>query len=138
MSRSGYLDDCGYDEHNIGNLYRATVHRAINGKRGQSFLHELLAALDAMPVKELISDELVTAEGQVCAIGAVCQARGLDVSKLDYEDARAVGAQVGIAWQMAAEIEYENDKDDRYYRAGTESPDQRWQRMRKWAEASIR
>lgn len=83
MSRSGYTDD---DCDNTLNLYRGTVQRAIRGKRGQAFLRELAAAMDSMPVKELIANELVAPNGQVCAIGAVCQARGLDVSKLDYND----------------------------------------------------
>lgn len=54
MSRSGYVDDCENLE-----LYRATVERSIKGKRGQAFLRELAAAMDAMPEKVLIAEELV-------------------------------------------------------------------------------
>jgi hypothetical protein len=125
MSRSGYVDD--YDgEAGRQNLWWGNVARSIRGKRGQSFLHEMVVALDAMPVKELISDELVRG-GEVCAIGAVAVARKLDVSKLDPEDADAVGETFGIAAPMAREIVYENDDS-----GGNETPAQRWTRMRKW------
>ena len=131
MSRSGYNDDC--EDETIG-LYRNAVDRAIRGKRGQSFLREMAAAMDAMPVKELIADQLVTDAGAVCAIGAVCQARGIDVSDLDYEEnPEAVGGAVGISTALAAEIQYWNDE-------GTwkpETPAERWQRMRKWTAERI-
>lgn len=74
MSRSGYSEDC----ENI-NLYRATVDRATNGKRGQAFLRELLSVLDVMPEKRLISDELVDHAGEFCALGVVGCARGMDL-----------------------------------------------------------
>lgn len=44
MSRSGYVDDYEYLE-----LYRASVERAIRGKRGQAFLRELAKVLDSVP-----------------------------------------------------------------------------------------
>lgn len=127
MSRSGYTDDCENLE-----LYRASVDRAISGKRGQAFLKELAAAMDAMPEKVLIANELVSEEGDACAIGVVCKARGLDVSKVDYECPHSVGNAVGIARSMAAEIEYMNDE----WSQG-ETPEQRWTRMRKWVESKI-
>lgn len=44
MSRSGYNDDCdGW----ALIRWRGAVNSAINGKRGQAFLRELVAALDA-------------------------------------------------------------------------------------------
>lgn len=128
MSRSGYVDDCDYM-----NLYRASVERAILGKRGQAFFRELASAMDAMPEKRLISSELVAETGEVCAIGAVCKARGLDVGKVDAYDRFEVGSLVGIAPSMAAEIVYENDERSRY----DETPEQRWTRMRKWVDEQI-
>lgn len=123
MSRSNYSDDC----ENIA-LYRGTVARAISGKRGQAFLRDLLAALDALPEKTLIAGELVAPSGACCAIGAVCKARSVDVSRIDYYDPRAVGKVVGISTAMAAEIEYENDKAGK----SKEDPASRWVRMRRW------
>lgn len=129
MSRHGYSDDL---DTTTLNLYRGRVANAVRGKRGQQFLRELADALDAMPIKELIYGELVSEEGDVCAIGAVCKARGLDVSKIDYEEPDEVAKAVGIATCMAAEIEFTND--DWSY---SESPAKRWQRMRKWVEEQI-
>lgn len=129
MSRSGYCDDGG----DYMYLYRASVERAINGKRGQAFLKEMAAAMDAMPERRLIPSELVSQSGEVCAIGTVCKARGLDVSKVDEYDSEAVGKLVGIARSMAAEIEYENDERGRE----SETPEQRWVRMRMWVESEI-
>lgn len=131
MSRSGYTDDGG--DHL--NLYRGSVERAINGKRGQTFLTELAAAMDAMPEKRLIAHELIDEAGAMCTIGVVCKARGIDVSGVDVENADAVGKLVGIAESMAREIEYEND--ERPY-GRDETPEQRWIRMRKWVAASLK
>ena len=149
MSRSGYCDDL--DPLDLGR-WRAQVKSAIRGRRGQAFLQELAAAMDSMPVKELITEELINDDGDCCAIGVVCKTRGVDVSKIDYEDSEQVGAAVGIARQLAAEIEYENDEcgerwepvlrggsrmaDGQYARV-QETPAERWQRMRKWVEKNI-
>lgn len=58
MSRSGYSDDDDDDGGSRLNLWRGAVERAIKGKRGQAFLRELGAALDAMPDKRLTTGEL--------------------------------------------------------------------------------
>ena len=143
MNRSGYIDDCD-DELETGR-WRAQVASAIRGKRGQTFLRDLAVALDAMPVKELIAEELITEDGDVCAIGAVCKHRGLNVSNIDPEDPESVGKAVGIAYQLAAEIAYQNDEQgDRYeYVKGrcevvSESPAERWTRMRTWVGEQIK
>lgn len=130
MSRSGYTDDC--DDNLALGRWRAQVNSAIRGQRGQAFLRELINVLDAMPEKELIAEELVTEDGQVCAIGAVCKARGIDVSGVDYGSPEDVASKVGIARQMVAEIEYENDEG-----GWKETDEQRWQRMRRWAEGCL-
>lgn len=130
MSRSGYSDDC----ENL-NLYRATVERAIRGKRGQAFLRELAEAMDAMPEKILISSELINDNGDCCAIGVICKARGIDVSGIDYEIPSEVADAIGIAESMAAEIEYLNDDDGGWYCIETE--EKRWTRMRKWVADHI-
>lgn len=145
MSRSGYVDDM--DDALALGRWRAQVKSAIRGKRGQAFLRELAAAMDAMPEKALIKDELIDQDGRCCTIGVVCKIRGVDVSRIDYEEPEEVGAAVGIARQMAAEIEYENDEcdtrferdanDPRQWNRIEETPEERWQRMRKWVESQI-
>jgi hypothetical protein len=64
MSRSGYTDDYGDDDPLALGRWRSAVNNAIRGKRGQAFLHDLAATLDAMPEKKLsanVWDEAVTA-----------------------------------------------------------------------------
>lgn len=129
MSRSGYVDDL---DSNVLNLYRGRVARALRGKRGQAFLREMAAAMDAMPVKELIADDLVLTTGECCAIGSVFVARGQNVSAVDPEDPAAVAALAGIAPCMAAEIEWMNDEW-----SYNETDEQRWRRMRKWIDAQL-
>lgn len=128
MSRSGYSEDCENIE-----LYRATVERAIKGQRGQAFLRELAASMDAMPEKVLITGELVSEKGECCTIGVVCKARTLDVSAIDYEDPDSVGRLIGVARSMAAEIAFMNDE----WVSPSELPSERWKRMRKWVADNI-
>lgn len=130
MSRSGYSEDL--DQRDLA-MWRGQVSSAIRGKRGQAFLKELAAAMDAMPEKILIANELIGEDGDCCTIGVVCKARHVDVSQIDYEVPEQVGAAVGIAKQMAAEIEWMNDE----YGSWDESPAERWARMRKWVESKI-
>ena len=62
MSRSDYNSD-NYSEWSLIR-WRGAVASATRGKRGQSFLRDLLASLDAMPVKRLISDELEDSDNE--------------------------------------------------------------------------
>lgn len=130
MSRSGYVDDID-DPLQLGR-WRGQVKSAIRGKRGQTFLRELAAAMDAMPEKILISEELINEDGDCCTIGVICKTRGIDVDQIDYNEPDQVGAAVGIARQMAAEIEYYNDEW-----STNETPSERWQRMRTWVASQI-
>jgi len=134
MSRSGYTDD--WENPGTLNLYRANVDRAIAGKRGQAFLREMAAALDALPVKELVAENMVRDSAHVCAIGAVAVARGKDVSELDIYDGDDVGALFGISRALACEIAYENDECGPYGKA--ETPAERWLRMRAWVSACLK
>jgi hypothetical protein len=131
MSRSGYSDDL---DQAMLNRYRANVDRAIRGKRGQAFLREMAAALDAMPVKELVADAVVRDDKSVCAIGSVALARGLDVKELDIYDKDDVGKLFGVAPALAAEIAWENDENGPYR---VETPAERWQRMRRWVDRHL-
>ena len=135
MSRSGYSDDCANRE-----LYRGNVDRAIAGARGQAFLKQLIAVLDAMPVKELISGEFVSDNG-CCALGAICKARGIDTSDIDvetppWEHQHLLVKRLNIAECMVAEIEWENDENGPYH--GPETPADRWKRMRAWAVSHLK
>lgn len=129
MSRSGYSDDI---ENWSLIRWRGQVASAIRGKRGQAFLQELADALDALPEKKLIANDLQSECG-VCAIGSVGAKRGVDMSKLDTHDYDTISATFGVAHQLVQEIEWENDEGGWY----EETPEARWQRMRKWVAATI-
>jgi hypothetical protein len=131
MSRSGYSDDCdGWELIR----WRGAVTQAIRGRRGQAFLRELLATLDAMPDKRLIAHDLES-RGEVCAIGSVGRARGIDMSGLSPECAGSIAEKFGIARALVKEIEFEND-DDFGFNCG-ETPEQRFKRVRAWVAEQI-
>ena len=159
MSRSGLSEDDGDDPLAFGR-FRAAVGSAIRGKRGQAFLREALAALDAMPDKRLIAgdlvvtgeqcpygeadlivgaDELCDTKGQpypmgaCCLLGAVALARKMDVSDLDPEDIDSVAPRFGLADAMTREIVYWNDEG-----GWRETPEERWTRMRAWVAEQIK
>ena len=137
MSRSGYSDDLSETELN---LYRGAVESAIRGKRGQAFLRELLADMDAMPVKELIVGRLENA-GAYCALGVVGHARGLPLHELDSDEeddgynVAPLARAFGVARALVAEIEFVND--ERGWRH-TETRAELWSRMRAWVVEQIK
>jgi hypothetical protein len=131
MSRSGYTDD--FDDQWQHIMWRGAVSSAIRGKRGQAFLRELIAALDARPEKHLIAYDL-EAGGNVCAIGSVGVMRGVDMSKLDPEWSENIARTFGISDALVCEIEFINDEAN-YYKP--ETPEERWQRVRKWAVSNL-
>ncbi|MCK8668180.1 hypothetical protein M1M11_25185 [Pseudomonas azerbaijanoccidens] len=129
MSRSGYSDDCGgWDLIR----WRGAVTSALKGKRGQAFLIELRDAMDAMSDKRLVTDTL-EADGQFCTLGVLGSKRGLDMAVIDAHCRESVSHAFGIAEAMAAEVVFENDEC-----GWNESPEQRWQRMRKWVDSNIK
>lgn len=146
MSRSGYTDD--YDDQWALIRWRGAVKSSIRGKRGQAFLRELLAALDAMPEKRLIGDSFSKA-GAYCTLGAIGAQRGVEMPKIDYdwqgadpaaldpEDPTAIRdaacAALGIPDALAAEIMFENDEG-----GWSETPEARWMRMRAWVAKRIK
>lgn len=130
MSRSGYSDDL--DPLTLGR-WRGQVSSAIRGKRGQALLRDTLAALDAMPVKELITNELV-ADGQFCTLGVVGAKRGIDMQKIDPGDSDLVAKAFNIAEPLAQEIVFMNDEASWH----AETPAQRWSRMRAWVAEQIK
>jgi len=128
MSRSGYVDDL--DNWDMIK-WRGRVASATRGKRGQRLFLDLLAALDAMPEKRLITAELETTEG-VCALGAVGKAREMDMSQIDPGEPEDVAAAFDIAACLAQEVVYMNDE---YF--GRDTPEQRWVKMRAWVEKQL-
>lgn len=164
MSRSGYCDDGGEGTWGLV-CWRGAVNSAIKGKRGQAALKELATAMDAMPVKTLAAESLVSAEGEFCTLGVLGNLRGLDMGAVDPEDWDAVARLFGIAPAMVREIVYENDErtDTRewidveicgpvrphwpdYGRhtqtvrvviPGETVGRQRWQRMRRWVDEHL-
>lgn len=131
-NRSGY-HDFDDDEDNLAcGRWLGNLKRAINGKRGQAFLRDLLDALDAMPVKRLIVDELVTPYG-MCAIGSLAVKRNLDVSDIDPEDSSSLASVFGVAEPLIQEIEYWNDEA-----YSDITPAQRWVSMRRWVQWKIK
>ena len=78
--------------------------------------------------------EAGTTKLEVCAIGSVGAARGMDMSKLDPEDRDGVAAAFGISPALAAEIVYMNDEG--HYE--NETPEERFIRIRKWIASLIR
>lgn len=128
MSRAGYCDEI--DSWALIR-WRGAVKSAIRGKRGQAFIKELKAALKAMPVKRLIANELKTTDGEVCALGALGVARGIETKSLDPHDYHSVAGAFNISEALAREIMYENDE---YYDT---TPEIRYERVLKWAEENI-
>lgn len=111
----------------------------MRGQRGDAFLHEMLAALDALPVKELESSALIY-EGRACVLGAVALSRKIDAEKLEpFNDpncgpvAGDMAELFGIPRALAAEVMHENDEGT----WGTETPEARFKRMRAWIVAQI-
>ena len=145
MSRSGYSYDL--DQWTLIR-WRGAVASAIRGKRGQSLLRELEAALVALPGKRLIDNEFANSEKQqVCALGAVAVKRRLDkgvaladalkdVEEKYPEDSAAEVAseEMNVADALVKEITSIND--DYYY--GTSTPEERYHRVLTWVREQIK
>ena len=131
--RCGYSDDIDQKD---AAMWRGQVASAIRGKRGQQLLKDALAALDAMPEKRLIRDELVTTDGDVCLLGAVGKARGVDdIAKIDPEEHDVLANRFNVASCLIQEIEYIND--EYVINPHLETPEKRFERVRKWLVENI-
>lgn len=154
MSRFDFDDD----EHAISwEMVQWNLSRHIGTARGQAKLHEFREALLAVPGHRLISSNLATEEGDVCAIGAfaaykrslqgkdwgeaVQEVRALyqppskwgwadEVDAFTTQDAgvRECGLNRTLAWMLA----YMNDED-----FGGLKPEARWQRMYDWVSERL-
>lgn len=129
MSRSDYSDDISQWDMI---RWRGAVSSGIRGARGQKALREMLDALDNMPVKALIKNDLICEDG-VCALGALAQKRGIDVSRVDPDDSQRVALLFGLSEAMVREIVYINDEASWF----PETPKQRFNRVREWVAGQI-
>ena len=130
MGRSGYSYDC--DDNWAMIRYRGMLASAVRGKRGQAFFRDLVTALDEMPQKRLIRNELLR-DGEVCAVGALWLRRVIALVKVDAEDRVIVACVFDIALPLARDVVYMNDE---YYDSAT--PEERWTKIRAWAESKIK
>lgn len=130
MSRSNYSDDL--DDQWGWICWRGAVASAIKGARGQAFLKEMASAMESLPERKLVANDLEK-DGEVCAIGSVGRARGVDMSAIDPEDSETVAALFGISDALAREIVYMNDEG-----SWRETPEQRYSRMLAWVQKQIR
>jgi hypothetical protein len=145
MSRHDYVED--YDDDN-GWMYEGRRTVALFSAKGQAFLRELAAALDAMPVKELVLGALEYPSGAVCALGALGKARGIKMTDLHLDDAGQIAKAFGTCATMVREVEFENDEFDDVERyASLEEAEEheagetgyvRWLRVRQWIDATLR
>jgi hypothetical protein len=109
---------------------------AQRGKRGQKFFHNLVAALDAMPEKRLVTSVLQDEDGEVCVLGAALKHAGKECPISEDEDdfdQEWTAAQLDIATQLVAETVCENDEG-----GWNETPEERWTRMRRWANSKLK
>ena len=127
MNRSGY-GACDEDE---ADAWWRDVANASASPKGQAFLRELADALDALPDKALIEGELIDEEGNCCAVGAVCKARGIDATHMD-SDADSVAERLGVPLPLVAAI---IDRNDGWR---NDTPETRWKRVRRWVDKQIR
>ncbi len=130
MSRS-FSDDFEEEFPNEYAFFEKRLETSLAGKRGQNFLKELAAEMDAMPVKELVKGDLVTKDGACCALGVVCKSRKINVEKLDPDEHLDVANVLDISLPMAGRIAWLNDDDV------DQNDADRWKRMRKWVSEQI-
>ena len=131
MSRSNYDDDI--DRWQLI-MWRGAVASAIRGARGQALLREMRDALEAMPVKVLIANEL-DGDGGYCALGVVGTKRGIDMTEFDPEDTKSVAKALNIADALAREVVYINDEAG-WGTRGTDAD--RWDHVHSWVCEKIR
>jgi hypothetical protein len=129
--RSGYSDDL--DQPDLA-MWRGRVASSIRGKRGQQLLRNLLKALDEMSEKRLIRNELTSGAG-VCLLGAGGRSMGIaDIDWIDPDDHATLADRFDVAECLIQEIENENDDS---FLGSRETPEQRYERMRKWLLENI-
>lgn len=127
MNRSDYTDDSDYDNWRAI-MYRGAVKSATRGQRGQKLLRDIAQAMDAMPEKVLIADDLAR-DGQVCALGAAFQLRGINATAYHAENYIAIASALDAAPALVREIAFLNDEC---------GDNNRWLWMRNWVDSEIK
>lgn len=110
-----------------------------NTTEAQTFYKDLLAALDGMTSKRLIRHALEK-DGQYCAVGALCMARKLDVTDVNFRRAGIVAQAeaLNVPIEIMLTVEVENDEGYKLYAAeGEETTQERWRRMHAWTKRQI-
>lgn len=137
MSR--FWDDESDDPLDWGR-YEAAKLSTLRGRRGQAFLRELVAALDALPQPELSEGALGDRRtGCVCALGAVALAQGDSFDDLAKDNGNW-GPDEAAEWYsisptLANEIISANDD----WRDGNtvDVRRSRWRHVRSWAVSHL-
>ena len=141
MSRYCDSGDYGYEPWMEGQAAGA-MRSAIRGRRGQQLLRDLIAGLDALPVRELAAGSLEDPEtGCVCALGAVWLQRGADAVTLRFDptdpdvDWRDLAEPFDISETLANAVvgqnEYYDESNDELSRR------RRWRSVRDWAVRNL-
>lgn len=136
-------------------LWEAALTRSVNGRRGQAALRDLRDALISLPDKRLIKRRLADEQGCVCTLGALALKRRVDAGESRQvvlqslasliqgdddewdagEKTLRVGEQIGLSMTMTIELASSND--DVVYRLGSETPEQRYNRVLEHVEKLI-
>lgn len=142
MSRSHYSDDYGDDFPGQIDLYRANVDRAFYSKAGRAKLAELLAALDAMPVKALADEVFIEKRpahearpgASMCALGVWAATKLGDgarelfgESEPDSLDTAETLTKLGWPKLVVYDVIHENDDPERYHWVTVPGPNRRWE-----------
>lgn len=144
----GEIDDA--DDQRRYNLHQGVIAKQMRSRKGQAFLRELIASLEALPEKRLVNDA-VAKDGCVCGLGAIALRRRVDAGEdrdavladlanveVDVRDGdehvsewaeRELGAQQNVASAIA----WTTDADE-----GTITPEQRYERVLSWAKSQVR
>lgn len=138
MSRIEYYD-C---DNPAALLWDCTLQRAVSGKRGQTFLKELEAALVTLPSKRLIANDLCDSLGDVCAVGALIQKRAfaagatleqfIEENKYGDSDPEVLKTRLGAAFTLVWSVVEANDES--CYEC---TPEERYQKMLGWVRERI-
>ena len=144
MNRSNYVEDQG-DLWAVVR-WRGAVKSAIRGARGQQFLFDLIAGLDALPEKKLIGNQLEV-EGEFCALGVVAHRRGIDIKEYEFPENQydiddchheRIANALDIADALGREAMFVNDDSWYYSNIPERAARQRYQRVYDWAAANIK
>lgn len=140
MSRL-YQDDYGFEPWMQGQQAGA-LRSAIRGNRGQQFLRDLVAALNALPEPKLSAGALEDEEtGCCCAFGAVRRYRGTDAVPLYFDpqekdlDPPHFVEPFNVATALAWEVVEANE--GRSVSNSEAAMRQRWSSVRAWAARQL-